>query len=160
MKGRIFTAVALVVALGVFSIATAPPPSTAQGRSGDQQMARMRFVKDGVQTQASGVLQTGEVNTISAAVASTTRTEVVAAPASGSIYLRAILVEKATASTGIVTVTQGTGTNCATSPVVLFTIGVGSPPIGVYPVSILVPAAKALCLTTDASTTSVRALTN
>lgn len=131
-------------------------------RAQDADQVILTTIKAGVQTQGSMVQQTGEVSTLSAAVASTTRTEVVAAPASGSIYLRGVLVETATTTTGKVTVTQGTGADCVTSPVVLFTLGIGtgtSPfPVGYYPIGIAVPAAKALCLTTDAATTSARVL--
>jgi len=161
MKNRLFSLAVALVAIALFVFAPWSPPPQAQGRSGDQQMARTRFVSDGVQSQATGVLQIGEAGTLSAAVATATRTEVLAAPAAGlSTYVRGIFVEKATASTGSVTVTQGTGTNCATSPIVILTIGAGSPPIGFYPVNALLPAAKALCLTTDAATTSARALAN
>ena len=161
MKIRLLYLVLVLILAATLVIAPWSPPPAAQGRSGDQQMARMRFVNDGVQALGSGVLQSGEVGTLSAAVATTTRTQVVAAPAAGlSIYLRGVWVEKATATTGSITVTQGTGTDCATSPIVILTIGAGSPAIGYYPVNVLVPATKALCLTTDAATTSARALTN
>lgn len=116
----------------------------------------------GAKAKGVGVQQVGEVSTLSAAVASATRAQVVAAPTSGSIYLRGVLIETATNAAGIVTVTQGTGTNCGTGPVVLFTLGIAtasSPlPVGYYPIGIQVPAAKALCLTTDAATTSARVL--
>ncbi len=159
MKSRlILTLLSLLI---VTLLVIAPwVPMEAQGRSGDQQMARVRFVKDGVQAQGSGILQIGEAGTLSAAVASATRTEVVAAPTAGSIYLKGIWVEKATATTGLVTVSYGTGANCATGPTTILSIGAGSPAIGFYPVNTIVPATKALCLTTDAATTSARALTN
>lgn len=156
MKKKL-TAVALFAALLlVVTFWTVPQAQ----ESGNQQLLNLSWLSTGPTAQGSRGLQVGEVSKISAAVSTAAvRTEAVAAPAAGlSIYLRGILVEKATATTGSVTVTQGTGTNCATSPVVLFTIGAGSPPIGVYPVSTQVPAAKALCLTTDATTTSARAL--
>lgn len=146
---------AVIVAAGFFFA------SRAQ-ESGDQNLLNLSFLKGGASSQGARTLATGEVSTLSAAVASATRAQVVAAPASGSIYLRGILIETATNAAGIVTVTQGTGTNCATSPVVLFALGIGtgtSPlPVGVHPVGIQLPAAKALCLTTDAATTSARAL--
>jgi len=152
---------ALAIAVAAMLVTAPWQAPQAQGRSGDQQMARTRFVKDGVQSLGSGVLQVGEIGTLSAAVATTTRTQVVAAPAAGlSIYLRGVWIEKATATTGLITVTQGTGADCVTAPVVLLSIGAGSPAIGYYPVNAIVPAAKALCLTTDAATTSARALTN
>lgn len=160
MKNRIITA---LLALAMVAVLVAAPwqPTGAQGRSGDQQTAQLRFANDGVQAQGAGVLQNATIGTLSAAVATTTRTEVVAAPAAGlSTVVLGVWVEKATASTGSVTVTYGTGTNCATSPTVILTIGAGSPAIGYYPVGAVLPAAKALCLTTDATTTSARALTN
>jgi hypothetical protein len=116
-------------------------------------------VSNGVGAQGAGVLQVGTLGTLSAAVASATMTQVVAAPGSGSIVLLGILVEKATASTGLVTVSSGTGTNCGTGTATLFSIGPGSPAIGFYRVGSLVGTTKALCLTTDAATTSARALT-
>jgi len=158
MKRFLLAGLALLL-VGALTTVLPPQPSQAQGRSGDQQMARLRFAKDGVQSQGSGVLQTAQVGTLSAAVATATRTEVVAAPASGSTVVLGIFVEKATATTGSVTLTQGTGTNCATSPTVILTIGAGSPAIGYYAVNAILPAAKAFCLTTDAATTSARALT-
>jgi hypothetical protein len=117
-----------------------------------------KHVLDGVGGQGAGVLQTAELFTLSSAVASATLTQVAAAPSSGSLYLGRLLVEKATASTGSVTVEYGTGTNCGTGTTVIFG-PVTVPPVGMMSVGILVPATKALCLVTDASTTSVRALT-
>lgn len=157
MKRKLLGA-ALVAAL--LLVISSPGWLQAAKERGEQTLIQMGFLSDAPGAQGANVLSVGEVSKISAAVSSAAvRTEVVAAPAAGlSIYLRGILVEKATASTGSVTVTQGTGTDCATSPVVLFTIGAGSPAIAFYPVSIQVPAAKALCLTTDAATTSARAL--
>lgn len=159
MKGRIFSIVAVLLATMLFTIATAPPPSSAQ-----ESAAQVRFIKHGVQAQGFGVYQTGELSTLSAAVASATLTQVVAAPASGSIYLRGIWIEKATATTGAVTVRYGTGTNCGTGTTTLLTIGPQTAtsllPIGYYPVGALVPAQNALCLVTDAATTSARALAN
>ena len=118
----------------------------------------VKHILDGVGSQGAGVQQSAQLFTLSAAIASSTLTQVVAAPGSGSIYLGAILVEKATASTGSLGVEYGTGTNCGTGTTVLFG-PVSVPPVGVMPIGILVPATKALCLVTDASTTSVRALT-
>ena len=127
--------------------------------SGNQALLNLSWLSTGPTAQGSRGLQVGEVSKMSAAVESATRTEVVAAPAAGlSIYLRAVLVAESTASTGVVTVTQGTGTNCATSPVVLFELGIGTIPIGVHPIGMQVPAAKAVCLTTDAATTKARVL--
>jgi hypothetical protein len=121
---------------------------------------QQKFVYSGVGAQGAGVLQVGEVNTLSAAVATATLTQVVAAPAAGlQTYLRGLLVQKAaTASSGsTVTVEYGTGTNCGTGTTVL--LGpLAPPPVGYIPLNILVPAANAVCLATDASTTSVRVL--
>jgi hypothetical protein len=138
------------------------PAGDAQARAinvlpGDGTQAEKQ-VSDGVGSQGAGVLQTAPLFTLSAAVASSTLTQVVAAPGSGSIYLGAILVEKATASSGSFTVEYGTSTNCGTGTTVLFG-PVTVPAVGMMPVGVLVPATKALCLVTDASTTSVRALT-
>jgi len=116
-------------------------------------------VSNGVGAQGAGVLQVGRLGTLSAAVASATMTQVVAAPGSGSIVLLGVFVEKATATTGLVTVSSGTGTNCGTGTATLLSIGAGSPAIGFYPVESLVGTTKALCLTTDAATTSARVLT-
>lgn len=165
MKTRVIGLLAAVLAMAVLVIAPWAPPPLAQGRSGDQQMARTRFVSDGVTANGTGVLQTGDVGTLSAAVATATLTEVVAAPAAGlSVYLRGIWLEKSTATTGSALVRYGTGTNCVTGTTTILTIGPQTAssllPIGYYPVNALIPAAKALCLGTDAATTSVRALTN
>jgi len=116
-------------------------------------------ISDGVGAHGAGVLQTAELFTLSTAVASASLTQVVAAPSAGvSVYVGRLLIEKATASTGSVTVEYGTGVNCGTGTTVLFG-PVTVPPVGMISVGVLVPAAKALCLVTDANTTSVRALT-
>lgn len=135
----------------------------AQGRSGDQQMAQLRFLSVGPSTQGANALQVGEVSTLSAAVATATLTEVVAAPTTGSIYLRGIWIEKSTTATGSVLVRYGTGTNCATGTTTLLSLTAAASQtfaFGYYPIGVPVPATKALCLGTDASTTGVRALTN
>lgn len=140
--------------------------STGSGAPGSYWYARLTNgttgfldVSNGVGAQGAGVQQVGSLGTLSAAVASATMTQVVAAPGSGSIVLVGIFIEKATASTGLVTVSSGTGINCGTGTATLFSIGAGSPPIGFYPLPSLVGTTKALCLTTDAATTSARALT-
>lgn len=121
----------------------------------------MTDVAAGVAAKGNGVLQVGEVGTLSAAVTNTL-TETNAAPSAGSIYLRGIYIEKMTATTGTVTVDYGTGTNCGTGTTTILTIGpqtASSPiPIGYYPVNVLVTAKKALCLVTDGAGTSARAL--
>jgi hypothetical protein len=152
MRGRIF--LTLLGLLLVALLVIAPwAPMVAQ-----ESAAQLRFIKHGVQTQGFGVQQVGMLGTLSAAVASATLTEVVAAPASGSTVIVGVWVEKATASTGNVLVRYGTGTNCATGTTTLLSIGVGSPAIGFYPVYALAPAGKAVCLGTDAGTTSARVL--
>lgn len=160
---RLLIGAVIFLAAAVLAIVPWGPPPQAQGRSGDQQMARMRFVSDGVQTQAAGVLQSGELNTLSAAVASNTTAQVVAAPTAGSIYLRGIWIEKMTTATGLVNVIYGTGTNCGTGTTTLLSLSLATgqaPLFGKYVIGVAVPATKALCLQTDASTTSVRALYN
>jgi len=122
-----------------------------------------KAVKDGVGAQGAGVQQTATLGTLSAAVASATAVEVVAAPGTGSTVLLGLIIEKATNAAGTVLVTYGTGTNCGTGTTTLLSFGPATASsllnLGYYPVNALVPAAKALCLTTDANTTSVRALT-
>jgi len=159
MKRKFILAAATILLMTLLLMLLVPQAPIRAQQIGDQILLQMRFLKGGVQTQGAGVLQTGEVNSISAAVATATLTQVVAAPTSGSIYLRAILVEKITATTGSVTVQSGTGTNCGTGGAVLFG-PVVVPPAGYLRLDLLVPATKALCLQTDAGTTSVRALYN
>ena len=158
MKGRFFT---LLMALVAIAVLIAAP---WQAGIAQESPAQIAFIKHGVKTQGFGIQQVGELSTLTAAVASATLTEVVAAPASGSIYLRGIWIEKMTATTGSVTVRYGTGTNCGTGTTTLLTIGPQTAtslvPVGYYPVGALVPSGKALCLVTDASTTSARALAN
>jgi len=163
MKSNRFFVAALAILVAAMLVITPWSPPQAQGRSGDQQMARTRFVKDGVQAQSAGVLQVGEVNTLTAAVASATTAQVVAAPTAGSIYLRGLWIEKMTTATGVVNVIYGTGTNCGTGTTTLFALSLAAgqaPVLGDAYIGVLIPATKALCLQTDAATTSVRALTN
>ena len=121
-------------------------------------------VSAGVATKGAGILQFGQIGTLTSAVASNTRAEVVAAPSAGSTYVQAIWIEKATNSSGYATVTYGTGANCVTSPTVILTLGPATATsqlrIGYYPVNVLLPATKALCLTTDGAGTSARAIAN
>ncbi|MBZ5703245.1 MAG: hypothetical protein LAN84_15540 [Acidobacteriia bacterium] len=157
MKRKSIWAAATVLLTALILVLCIPQARIQAQQIGDQVLLQMKFIKAGPQTQGAGVLQTGEVNSLSAAVATATLTQVVAAPTSGSIYLRGILLEKVTATTGSVTVQSGTGTNCGTGTAVL--LGpVVIPPAGYLRLDIQVPAAKALCLQTDAATTSVRAL--
>jgi hypothetical protein len=149
------TAIAVLI-LAVLAIITPAPMLHAAQNYAQQALIKMRFVFDAEQSQGSGVLQTGEDSKLSAAVASATRTEVVAAPASGSTYVRGLIVEKSTGAGGTWTLSYGTGTNCGTGTTVL--IGpVTNPLVSYYPIGITIPALNAVCLTTDAGTTGVRA---
>lgn len=160
-RGRIFT-VFLALAVSALLIAT-PWTSPSAQESPAQVTMQQKFVNQGVQAKGAGVALHGELGTLSAAVASATRTQVVAAPAAGvSTILRGVLVESATAATGVVTISYGTGTNCATSPTVITSLAAGTStviPIGYVPLNVVVPAAKAVCITTDAATTSARVST-
>jgi hypothetical protein len=160
MKGRIFGALVGLAALALFL--SAPWQSgEAQGRSGDQQMARLRFVSDGEQTRGSGVLQTGQVGNLSAVVANTL-TQVVAAPAAGQTVILGVWIESAVATTAVVDVKYGTGTNCATGTTTLASLKAStSNPLmaGYYPLPVRVPAAKATCLVTEAAGTTARLIT-
>jgi hypothetical protein len=158
MKSRIFIVAAALLAAAALTIGTLPAPSVAQ-----ESAAQVRFIKHGVQSQGFGVYQVGELSTLSAEVASATLTEVVAAPSSGSIYLRGIWINKSTTGTGSILIRYGTGTNCGTGTTTLMQLTAASGqtfPFGYVPIGVAVPAAKALCLSTDAATTGVRALTN
>lgn len=152
----------IAVALGVLFLASSPLWLTKAQETADQVLLNMTFVKNGVSAQGAKTLQVGEVSTLSAAVASATTTQVVAAPASGSVYLRGIWVEKFTTATGSVNVIYGTGTNCGTGTTTLMSLTAAAGQnfqFGYYPIGVAVPAANALCLQTDAATTGVRALT-
>src|SRR4051812_24728736 len=150
----IFAVLVMAICISMFT-----PVATVAQQVGDQVLLSMKFISGGVQTQGAGVLQVGEVNTPSAAVATATLTEVVAAPASGSIYVRGVFVEKSTGAAGTYTLKYGTGTNCGTGTTTI--LGpVTNPTIGFNRIEVLVAAGKALCLQTDAATTLVRSLTN
>ena len=112
----------------------------------------------GVKAAGVGVQQVAHVNTLSAAVASATMTEVVAVTGSGvSTHIAGIIVEKAAATTGSITLTAGTGTNCGTSGVVI--VGpIIAPPSGYIPLGIVATAARAICITTEGANTSARIL--
>jgi hypothetical protein len=123
-----------------------------------------KHVLDGVGALGAGVLQTATIGTKSAPVASATMAEVVATTTGGGkTVLLGVFVEKATNTTGSMTVTTGTGTNCASNAAVQLTLGpaTGSSPLPIafYPVNALMPADRAVCLTTDGSGTSARVLT-
>ncbi len=158
MKSNRFFIAALAILVAAMLVITPWAPPLAQ-----ESPAQAAFIKHGVKSQGFGVAQVGELSTLSAAVASATLTEVVAAPTAGSIYLRGIWVEKSTTATGSVLVRYGTGTNCGTGTTTLISLTAAAGQtfaFGYYPIGVLVPATKALCLGTDAATTSVRALTN
>jgi len=121
-----------------------------------------KHMLDGVGALGAGVLQTATLGTLSAAVASATMAQVVAVNA-GARVLLGVFIETATNAAGIVTVSTGTGTNCGTGTATKVVLGIAtatSPlPVGYYPVNALVAAGSAICLTTDAATTSARVLT-
>jgi hypothetical protein len=122
---------------------------------GDQVLRQMRLISNGVGSAGSGILQTGDLSNLSAAVATATLTRVVTAPASGSTYIRGVVVEKSTGAGGTFTIQTGTGTNCGTGTTLL--LGpVTNPPIQQYYLGVLAPAGKDVCIQTDAGTTSVR----
>jgi hypothetical protein len=144
--------VALAVLAGVFFQARAVESWT---------QTLMTDVASGPAAKGNGVLQVGEVSTLSAAVASAARTQVVAAPTAGSIYLRGLWIEKSATSSGLVTVSYGTGTNCGSGTTTLLSLAAATSqtlPFGYQPIGIQVPATKALCLVTEGANTSVRAL--
>jgi len=142
--------VTLVALAGVFL-------TTQAQESGSQITLAQKFVKSGPQASGAGVLQVAPVNT-GVEIAVATLTQIVAAPASGSIYVDGIFLEKATATTGTVTLRYGTGTNCGTGTTTLIYVGPQTTtslmPLGYYPMHIQVPATKALCAITDATTTA------
>jgi len=162
MKTRTVLLVAALLAMALLVIAPWSPPPQAQGRSGDQQTARMRFVSDGEQAQGSGVLQTGQVGTLSAVIANTL-TQVVAAPAAGlQTKIVGVWIESAVVTTAVVDVKYGTGTNCATGTTTLASLKAATTvplPAGFYPLPVRVPAAKATCLLTEAAGTTARLIT-
>lgn len=156
---RMMQGAAIGVALIAVLLLCFPALPTQASAVGEQTLIQMKFIKNGVQSLGSGVLQTGEVNTLSAPVASATRAKVVSAPTSGSVYIRALLVETSTGAAGTVTVSVGTGTNCGSNTAVL--LGpITNPPIGYIRLDVLATAARDVCLTTDANTTTARLLTN
>jgi hypothetical protein len=152
----IATVVVLLFAVAMLII---PGSNVNAQQVGDQTLLKMKFVNFGSSTLGTNILQTGEVNTLSAAVATATLTKVVTGPASGSVYIRGVIVEKSTGGTGSFTIQTGTGTNCGTGTAVL--LGpVVNPPIGKVWLEIQATAAKDVCLQTDAGTTSARLLSN
>lgn len=146
-----------IIAIMLFAVAMMVIPGghvNAQ-QVGDQVLRQMRIVSQGVSGQGGGILQTGDLSSLSSSVATATLTQVVAAPTSGSTYIRGVIVEKSTGAGGTFTIQTGTGTNCGTGTAVL--LGpVTNPPIQQYYLGVLAPAGKAVCLQTDAATTVVR----
>lgn len=124
-------------------------------QSGDQNTLNLSFVGRGASARGIKVLQTGDLSSLSSAVATATLTKAVTAPTTGSTYIRAVLVEKATATTGSFTIQTGTGTNCGTGTTVLLGPVVNMP-VQQYYMGLQAPAGKDVCIQTDASTTSVR----
>lgn len=124
----------------------------------------MATLDTGAIAKGAGVLQVGQVSTLSAVIADTTAIEVVAAPSAGSTYVRGIWVEKSTTDTGSVTLTYGTETTdpCDTDTATLLSLTAATGQtlkFGYTPLGIQVPAKKQLCAATDAATTVVRVLT-
>jgi hypothetical protein len=116
----------------------------------------MMVVDSGPSAQGAGVLQVGQVDTLSSAVASATRAQLVAAPTAGKIYVRAVIVEKKS-GTPTFTLSYGTGTNCGTGTTTF--LGPVTPVNNRVNLDIQVPvAAKALCGATDGATTGIRVL--
>ncbi len=153
----VLTVVCLLVVAGVVMIS--PTQHVSAQQIGDQQLLKLRFANNGIPGQGAGILQTGEVSKVSSAVATATLTQAAAAPvtSSQSTYIRGIVVEKSTGSSGTFTIQTGTGTNCGTSTTVL--LGpVTNPPIQLYYLGIVAPPGTAVCIQTDAVTTSVRVL--
>lgn len=149
----------ILVLLIVLVVAGTPSGRAMAAQVGEQTLISMKFINAGVQAQASGVLQTGQVSSLSAAVASGTDAQVVAATGAGlSTYIQAVVVEKSAGATGVVTVEYGTGTNCATGKTTIVTYT--NPLQNTIPLGILVPAAKAVCLVTEGANTSARILYN
>jgi hypothetical protein len=155
MTARILTICAVVMCITGVMLILAPPQPVGAQQIGDQQLLKLRFANNGVGTAGSGILETGDVSNLSAAVATATLTKVVTAPTPGSTYIRGVVVEKSTGAGGTFTIQTGTGTNCGTGTAVL--LGpITNPPIQQYYLGILAPSGKDVCIQTDAATTSVR----
>lgn len=160
MSKRIRAAAVCAVAL-LATLAVLTARRVRAQESGDQ--FYFKAIGAGVLYHGNGVLQVGLLNSLSAAVATNTTTQVVAGPAAGSLYLRGIWVEKMTTSTGLVNAVTGTGVNCGTGTATLFSYSLAAsqaPQWGEFNINVRLPAGNALCLQTDGSTTSVRALYN
>lgn len=153
--------VVMLVLLIFFVVVFNPPTALRAQESSEQTRLAQKYIDGGVQAKGAGILQDGQLSTLSASIASATAARLATAPASGSIYLRAILVEKAaTAASGsTITLTTGTGTNCGTGTATL--LGpIAAPPAGLIPLGVQITAGKDLCGATDAATTVARLLTN
>ncbi len=118
-------------------------------------------VSVGPPANAAGILQVKELNKATD-INSATLTQIIAAPAAGSIYVDGIFLEEATATTGKVTLEYGTGTNCGTGTTALAYLGPQTSTsllaLGYYPLKIQVPAGEALCAEVDATTTEALVL--
>ncbi len=148
----------VVAAIFLTFVTTSQHPAAAQ-QTAEQNTLNLTFIGRGISNQGTRILQTGELSSLSAAVATATLTKVVTAPASGATYIRSVAVEKSTGSAGSFTLQYGTGTNCGTGTTVL--IGpVVNPTVQPYYLGIAIPSGKDLCVQTDASTTSVRVVFN
>jgi len=121
-----------------------------------------KHVLDGVGTRGAGVLQTGQLGTLSAVVANTL-TEVVAVTTGGAkTVIIGVWVESAVATTGQVDVKYGTDTNCGTGTTTLASLKASANnPLapGFYPLPALVVADKATCIVTEAAGTTARLIT-
>lgn len=123
----------------------------------------MNDLASGPAAKGAGVLQTGEVSTVSTVASDTTLIALVAAPPTGSIYVRGIWVEKSTTGTGSITLKTGTTTTtpCDTGAATVLTLSAASGQtldFGYHPLGIRVAATKILCGSTDAATTAFRVL--
>ncbi|HLJ87754.1 MAG TPA: hypothetical protein VKZ53_13090 [Candidatus Angelobacter sp.] len=156
---RKISIVLVVVGAALLGLMTAPSTHVIAQQVGEQNLLKLRFVSAGASAQGSNILQTGELSNVSPAVATSTLTRVIAAPSTSQTYIRSVLVEKSTGSSGSFTIQFGTGTNCATGTTVV--LGpVVNPPIQTYYLGAQVPPGQDVCVQTDASTTSVRLLFN
>ena len=151
---RLMTAVFAIV-LFTFAVMLTPATHVLAQQIGDQVILKMKFANQGVQGGGAGILQTGDVSTLSAAVATATLTRVVTAPATGQTYVRGVIIEKSTGAAGSFTLQTGTGTNCGTGTTVVLGPVVNMP-VQQYYLGFNIPSGQDLCVQTDAATTSVR----
>ena len=153
------TAFVLVAVLALAMAVSVSPTLHAYAVSGEQVLLGLKFIKDGaIANTTTGVLQTAEASSMSAAIANTA-TKFATAPSSGSTYIRGVIVEKVSGATSTVTIQTGTGTNCGTGTATL--LGpITNLPIGFLKLGVFSTAAKDTCIVTDAAGTVVRALYN